>query len=390
MNLDKKNSELLCLDRVIKAKKSLHIESQQIIDKISGNEFDRIDTERPDLVRYCPPTSKNEKGTLIGIEHFRVDRLSLQKKDGRVASTGIATEKAVYEIYEQWHEEVTTSEEIPEGAVSDIANLVAAQIHKEEKSSYNTFFKSFEYSLNKHLESIDVYRTNLQKLSEEKYNTELALLIEIHSEFRNLFLNNKRGTYREKNNFTPIFEDMVRLMEEKVDCNKVDYIILCMGGTIYTDKIKVIAIRTEDIRKQLEKQNIAVYEYAGEDLIFTDFEVTQRKVRNEPRYKIDGDKISFVIEHTDEELNEQFMLGAMFYSLRKALEYRKQGKNFVTTYGTQMMLDVLGDYIIRWERKDDEQIDSPVFRSLIREDIAYRMMEFEQRFSMQRKEEDYE
>ena len=63
MNLDKKNSELLCLDRVIKAKKSLHIESQQIIDKISGNEFDRIDTERPDLVRYCPPTSKNEKGT---------------------------------------------------------------------------------------------------------------------------------------------------------------------------------------------------------------------------------------------------------------------------------------------------------------------------------------
>ena len=54
------------------------------------------------------------------------------------------------------------------------------------------------------------------------------------------------------------------------------------------------------------------------------------------------------------------------------------------------MLDVLGDYIIRWERKNDEQIDSPVFRSFIREDIAYRMMEFEQRFSMQRKEEDYE
>lgn len=30
---------------------------------------------------------------------------------------------------------------------------------------------------------------------------------------------------------------------------------------------------------------------------------------DEPRYKIDGDKISFVIEHTDEELNEQFMAG---------------------------------------------------------------------------------
>lgn len=388
MNLDKKNSELMCLDRVIKAKESLHIESRQIINKISGNELNRVDTERPDFVRYCPPTSENEKGTLIGIEHFRVDRLSLQKKNGRVASTGIAIEKAVYEIYEQWYEEVTSSKEMPEGVVSDIANLVAAQINKEEKSSYNTFIKSFEYSLNKHLESIDVYRANLQKLSEGKYNTELALLIEIHSEFRNLFLNNKRGTYREKNNFIPIFEDVVRLMEEKVDCNKVDYIILCIGGTVYTGKIKVIAIKTENIRKQLEKQNIDVYEYAGEDLIFADFEVAQRKVRDDPRYKIDGDKISFVIEHTDEKLNEQFMFDAMFYSLKKALEYQKKGKNFVTTYRTQMMLDVLGDYIIRWEKKDGEKVYSPVFRSFICENIMYKMMKFEQRFPMKRKEED--
>ena len=382
MNLDKKNNELLCLERVIKEKESLHVESQQIINKISGNEFERKNTERPDFVRYCPPASKHEKGTLIGIEHFRVDRLSLQKKDGRVASTGIATEKAVHKIYEQWHVEVTTSEMIPEGAISDIANLVAAQMQKEERSSYNTFFKSFEYSLNKHLESVDVYRMNLRELSEGKYNTELALLIEIHSEFRNLFLNNQRGTYREMNNFLPVFEDMVRLMEEKVDCNKIDYIILCMGGTIHTDKLKVIAIRTEDIRKQLERQNIVIYEYAGEDLIFTDFNVTQRKVRNEPDYRIDGDKISFVIEHTDEELNEQFRLDAMFYSLKKALEYRKQGKNFVATYGIQMMLEVLGDYVVGWQQ--DNQRIQPIIKPILGDDLIYRMSVFDKKWYLQR------
>ena len=385
MSLDKKNNELLCLERVIKEKESLHVESQQIINKISGNEFERKNTERPDFVRYCPPASKHEKGTLIGIEHFRVDRLSLQKKDGRVASTGIATEKAVHKIYEQWHEEVTTSEVIPEGAVRDIANLVAAQMQKEEKSSYNTFFKSFEYSLNKHLESVDVYRMNLRELSEGKYNTELALLIEIHSEFRNLFLNNQRGTYREINNFTPIFEDMVRLMEEKVNCNKVDYIILCMGGTIYADKLKVIAIRTEDIRKQLERQNVAIYEYAGEDLIFSDFKITQRKVRNEPSYKIDGDKISFVIEHTDEEQNEQLRLNAMFYSLKKALEYRKQGKNFVATHRTQMMLEVLGNYVEGWEQ--DKQRIRPILKPNLGENIIYRMSVFDRKWHLQREGE---
>ena len=32
----------------------------------------------------------------------------------------------------------------------------------------------------------------------------------------------------EEGNFAPIFEDMVCLTEEKVDCNKINYIILCM------------------------------------------------------------------------------------------------------------------------------------------------------------------
>lgn len=108
-----------------------------------------------------------------------------------------------------------------------------------------------------------------------------------------------------------------------------------MGGTIYTDNLEVIAIRTENIRKELERQNIAIYEYAGEDLFLADFEATQRKVRNEPGYKIDGDKISLFIEHMDEERNEQIKLDALFYSLKKALGYRKQGKNFVASYGTQ-------------------------------------------------------
>ena len=379
-NLDKKNNELLCLERVIAEMKFLHGESKEIIKKISGKEFDREDAERPDFVRYCPAISEHEKGTLIGIEHFRVDRLSLQKNDGKVASTGIGTEKEVHKIFEQWHEEVTTSEAIPEGAVSAIANLIASHMQKQEKSSYNTFFKSFEYSLKKHLENVDVYRKNLLKLSEEKYNTELALLIEVHSEFMNLFLNNQRGTYREKNNFIPVFEDMVRLMEERIDCNKVDYIILCMGGSLYTDKLKVIAIRATDIRKRLKRQNIDIYEYAGEDLFYTDFTVTQRNVKDKPDYKIEGDRVSFVIEHTEEELNEQVMLDAMSYSLMKALEYRKQGKNFVTTYGTQMMLEVLGNYVIGWQI--DKKRVRPILKPTFGANFTCRMMAFDRKYNV--------
>lgn len=380
MELDKKHTELLCLERVIEEKKFLHGESKEIIDRISGKEFKREDAERPDFVRYFPAISEHEKGTMIGIEHFRVDRLSSQKNNGKVESTGIKTEKETHKIFEQWHEEVTASKVVPEGAVSAISNLIASQMQRQEKSSYNTFYKSFEYSLNKHLENVDIYRTNLLKLSEEKYNIEFALLIEIHSEFMNLFLNNQRGTYREKSNFTPIFEEMVHLMEERIDCSKVDYIILCMGGTLYTDKLKVIAMRTTDIRKRLKKQNVDIYEYAGEDLFYTDFTATQRNVEDKPGYKIEDDRISFIIEHTDEELDEEVMLDAMFYSLMKALEYRRQGKNFVTTYGTQMMLEVLGNYVTGWQK--DKQRVRPILSSIFGGNFICRMMAFDKKYNV--------
>ncbi|WP_289805058.1 hypothetical protein [Faecalibaculum rodentium] len=378
MALDKKNNELQCLERVIKQKESLYGEGRKIIDKICGREFDREDAERPDFVRCCPPESEDGKGTLIGIEHFRVDRLSLQKKNGKVASTGIATEKAVNEIYEKWHDSVIKSESVPEGVVDDIAKLVAAQMQKQEQSSYNTLIKSFEYSLGRHLECVDAYRRNLQELSAGQYDIELALLIEIHSELRNLFINNQSGTYREKGNFAPIFEDMVRLMEEKVDCNKVNYIILCMGGAIFTSELKVVAVRTEDIRKQLEKQNIAIYEYAGEDLFYSGFKASQRNVECAPGYRIEGDKITFAAKYTDNELSEQIILDRMFYSLRKALAYRKQGRNFVATYGTQMVLDVLGDYVAGW--KPDKHGLFPILKPVPIETFGHRMRMFSQKW----------
>ena len=53
--------------------------------------------------------------------------------------------------------------------------------------TYHTYIHSFEYSLEQHMKSFDVYRKNLTKFAGKKYNIELALLIEIHMEFNNLY-----------------------------------------------------------------------------------------------------------------------------------------------------------------------------------------------------------
>ncbi len=385
MILDKKDKEKLCLDKVINAGKLLHGESKRIIKKISVREFDRDDTERPDFVRYFPPTSKHDKATLIGIEHFRVDHFSLEKKNGKIASKGSVAEKEAYEIYERWHEKVTISEKIEESFIADISKFVALQIERQEKSSYNTFFKSFEYSLNKHLESVEAYRTNLKTLSKEKYNIELAFLIEICSGFKGLCLNNHKGTYKQEKDFIPIFEDMVHLMEENIDCHKVDYIIFCISEILHTNNPKVIAIRTNNIRKNLERQNIIIYEYAGQDLIFNDFEATKRKVKIEPYYSINDDGTTFGINCTNEQEDEQFMMDAIFYSFSKAFECYKQGKNFVTTIETQMLLEVLGDYVIGWEDTNyQSKIKYPIMKPIIIREYLYKMELFEKKWDLKR------
>ena len=63
-------------------------------------------------------------------------------------------------------------------------------------------------------------------------------------EFKNLYLNNKDGTSKRSFGQYPILGDIIRMLEEGIDKRKVDYIVLCLGDTLYNDYIKVIAFHT--------------------------------------------------------------------------------------------------------------------------------------------------
>lgn len=63
-------------------------------------------------------------------------------------------------------------------------------------------------------------------------------------EFKNLYLNNKDGTSKRSFDQYPILGDIIRMLEEGIDKRKVDYIVLCLGDTLYNDYIKVIAFHT--------------------------------------------------------------------------------------------------------------------------------------------------
>ena len=145
----------------------------------------------------------------------------------------------------------------------------------------------------------------------------------------------------------PIFQDIVDILEE-IDTKKVDYIILCMGDTLYTSPVKVIALCTENIEKQLKRRGIFIHEYAGEDLILTNYQMVRKDIQKNVKYIVEGDKIDYSLNFSAQELDNTHKLHLLFYVFRKALACKRKGYNYVTTLSVQSLVDVLGDFVIEW------------------------------------------
>ena len=86
MENKKKNIEEKCLEQALKAGLKDRGETKRILQELVGEEIERLNTERPDFIKRHFSKSKCEKDTIVGIEHFRADHLSVLKQNGDIAS----------------------------------------------------------------------------------------------------------------------------------------------------------------------------------------------------------------------------------------------------------------------------------------------------------------
>lgn len=128
--IDKHNKEMRCFQRAVQTALKKRGETKRILKYLNGNDVIREEEERPDIVKLCKSDLRGQRNTIVGIEHFRVDQLSIKKNDGKIASTGIVTEKNIWNIFNKWHDEVTESDKVPDAAVNDITRVVAEQIQR--------------------------------------------------------------------------------------------------------------------------------------------------------------------------------------------------------------------------------------------------------------------
>lgn len=380
---DKHRKELQCFQRAVDVALKRRGETKRIMKYLAGEDIHREEEERPDIVKVCRTGGRGQKDNIVGIEHFRVDHLSLKKKNDKIASTGVATERDVHRIFNTWHQEVTETNEVPEEAVMEIFRGVSDQIERMEKATYHTYIAAFEYSLEQHLRSIDIYRKNLSKIAGRKYNTQLALFIEIHMEFNNLYLNEKSGNAKSSKGQFPMFGEIVRMLEKRIDKKKVDYIVFCMGNTLYNEHINVIAVRTGNIAKNLERQGVRIYEYAGEDILLSDFQSVHRNIKVTPQCTFKEERVDVNFQYVADILNENQQLQLMFYSFKRAWQLKRCGYHYATTVGVQMLMEIFGDFVIGWKKADSDKTSwkvEPILSPLAFNDWEKRMDEFEKRW----------
>lgn len=167
-------------------------ESKMIGKLLCGDDIPRKEDERPDFLRFVPSDSKDGSGTVVGIEHFQVDHLSeVKRKDEahRVKSLGRLYQKDTHNLYERFHEQITERDEITDKLPEAMCSLFEKHLPSIDKATFPLYLRSFQQGMEKHLNQVEVYEKAIQSEAKaRKCDHKLVFLIEVHTDFHNLFL----------------------------------------------------------------------------------------------------------------------------------------------------------------------------------------------------------
>ena len=380
-----KAAEEACLNRAIELALKQRGWTKKLAKSLQAGLRDgskKVDRGRPDFAVLCPPIT-NGKNVLIGIEHFRVDAHVIQKKTNAVASTAIVEQRLVNEFYHEHRERVLNAQHVPQETLDGLAELLRNQIDVEQKATYGNFVASFEYGLKKHIEHTDAYWKNLSDVCGNN-DVKLGLLVEIHGDFDHLYLWRDGKTRKGRRGHTPIFDDVVALIEEKVDTSRFSFAILYFAETLDTERDRVVVVQTKAIREQLKKQNEPVYKYAGEDLRLKAFELPYVQSESSVVCEVDEtDSNKLEISMTLTETPIQDKAAHLFAAAHLALEYEKKGIPYATTKGMLLSIELLRDNVHYWERSKtpgEEWMVYPILKDDSKEMFDRRSEAFKERW----------
>lgn len=345
---EKKKAERSCLNTAIQNLLSQRGDSKRIGKLMTGCDIERQFEERPDFIRYFSPTNDNRRGTVVGIEHFRVDHISNLTKNNKYQSLGIIHQKRTHAYYNKWHETIQNSEDIPDSSLTEMCDILSSHFNNAAYATIQTFVSSFKQAIDTHMESIDEYERAIKREAKKRNAIyKLIILIDVHSAFRNLFFHYNENTHYEN---TPVvlMLDSIIAMLEKAD-KRVDYYVLCFSDTLNI-KTKTIAFDAKKIRGSLKKMHIPIYHYCGADLFLPEGEAFVKDYHMEMHHEECGEEITFRAYPTMNTMRPEYKLKFIYNALRCACFYLARKEPVVTDLEVEKILEVLKPFIVSWRK----------------------------------------
>lgn len=319
-DIKKENHEEAILENAIRLSRKKKKLTRDILSLLDGETIYRDKNDRPDIVRA---KEVNGRKVFVGVEHFLVEQVSVNKKGSRVS---VIKEKRSYA--EKIIDNKETYLNDPDGvkkAKIEIANIVFDIASQTNKSGIKELKESFDVAWKRHLSNAEDYRENVIHLADGN-PIKLAYLIEVRSNADDVFLNNGRTAIRRKNSIYPVFTWMIEELE-KANPESMDYIILYLTNPIHTEIEDVIAVEVKDIRGSLRKQGIIAYEYCDDPSVIdiNKYDITERSLK-----------------YTLEVKNKDSFGMDMIPILQQAYKYKTKSIPYVVSCSIQSMMYAFG------------------------------------------------
>lgn len=341
----------------------------------------RTKNESPDFIFKSQPESNTNNNLIIGVEHFVVDHLSIKLKNGKISSQ-VAIRRKEFDSFSESNVGKVDDKNLLE-ATKGLADIIAKQYADIRNSGYWDFIATLKTVLNKHLLKVNDYRKNLRQQSDKNFKIKIAFLIEVHAEFLQLFLNDKKGTYKNPLGNLPIFEDFIKVLEE-LTVNKIDYIVLNVfnAGQVRNN---TIVLRAGFIRKDLATQKVNIYHYVAEDMLISPFDMQGAESRAVSAVEKKGDNFIIKLTLTQHDRDRKQHEALVLYAIYRAWWCRKNFLNFACAGVIQEYLEVYYPYIIDWQKPKKFQEDwevVPKMMPVTMEDIDSRVAAFEKEWGI--------
>lgn len=336
--------------------------THRIMQDLEGEIIERVDAERPDFILRIKSKSKNDKGVILGIEHFTVDHYAFRNKKGEMESASKKDANSIKFIRNKYGNLQNASEQQVDNAFSETVNVLCQSVESKMQSGFISFIDSFKYALYLHLEKVEEYRKNLKKYIKEEKG-KLCFYIEVLSDFSDLFLVTKEKVAQCKPGYLPLFDEIISLLQP-LDERGVQYIIIAMRTPLTENLIDVIALSTKNIRLGCAKQRVTIYRYAAKDRLINSGYYGLKDVNVSCEIKKEEGQYDACYRIETQELKPEYMYKFVDNAVCCACWAKAHDESYVADRVVLMTMDIMGPYIVKWEQGEEPWMFVPIYRKI--------------------------